>query len=205
MANKKQAQQKPRTWQWWVEKVFMPLLLALLSGYFLYLTTREPKEPTGDEATDTATDLQFTDCVVELECPDVDRIWDLYPEDTEWAAIRVFEASISADKPLRFSMGWCTKEESLLQSNLDQIELVFTINGVSYADKMKHQYDSNPDENDETRDDYCYLGGTVVSNWQKGVKYHIELGYLIKADINDGWDDYFRDEKRYSNLLLVIK
>jgi len=202
MTGNKQAKQKPKTWQWWVEKVVMPLVLALISGYILLITSGVIAGPDSDK---TPQPLKFTACVVEMECPEVDRIGKLFPEDTEWDAIRVFETNIPADKPVRFSTGWCTKEESTLKENLEQLEFVFTINGVSYVDRMKFQYDSSPDGNDETQTDYCYRGGTVVSNWQPGQQYHIQLGILIKEDINDGWKDYFRNEKRYSNFLIIAK
>lgn len=198
---------KPKPWQWWVEKVVMPILLALISGYFLLIAGGIIDGPFGPDngTTPEPSTLKFTDCIVELECPEVERIWDQYPEDTTWDAVRIFEASIPADKPLRFSTGWCTKEQGLLQENLDEIEYVFTIDGVSYADKLKFQYQSNPDSNDETMTDYCQVGGVVVSGWQPGRRYNIEAGVLIKEALSDGWRDYITGEKLYSHLLLVIE
>lgn len=199
--------QQAKPWQWWIEKVVVPIVLALISGYFLLIASDIIKNPfqADEETAPISSALKFSDCVVELECPDIERIWDQFPEDTEWDAVRVFESSIPAGKALRFSVGWCTKEQHVLLENLDEIEYVFTIDGVSYADRLKFQYQSNPDSNDETQTDYCQVGGTVVSNWQPGKKYNIEFGVLIKETLNDGWREYVTGEKRYSHILLVIE
>ncbi len=207
MKNDAHTETKPKPWQWWVEKVLMPIMLALLSGYFLLIAGGIIDGPFGadDGTTPEPSALQFTDCIVELECPEVERIWDQLPEDTQWDAIRVFEASLPADKPIRFSTGWCTKEQGLLQENLDEIEYVFTIDGISYVDTLKFQYDANPDTDESTMNDYCQVGGTVVSGWQAGKKYNIEFGILVKEAMSDGWRDYVTGEKLYSHFLLVIE
>ena len=52
---KKENDQKNKTWQWWVEKVIIPILIALLSGYFLLLSSNIIKNPFQSQVLPTAT------------------------------------------------------------------------------------------------------------------------------------------------------
>lgn len=45
-----------KTWQWWIEKVFVPILLALLSGFFLLLSSGIIENPFLYQTIPTVTD-----------------------------------------------------------------------------------------------------------------------------------------------------
>lgn len=48
-----------KNWQWWVEKVIVPILLAMIPGYFLLLSTGVIKISPNSDATPTATATIF--------------------------------------------------------------------------------------------------------------------------------------------------
>ncbi len=65
---------KPKTWQWWIEKVLMPIVVAILSGYILLLASHVIKTPSWLLSVSTTT-------------PPVDTWEDATPEGSNGDAI----------------------------------------------------------------------------------------------------------------------
>ena len=91
-----------------------------------------------------------------------------------------YTLSLSAGaQALEWGYGWCTKTDSLLKNNLENIKLKFELDGkevplTSFAVNTSAK---------------CQEWYITVSDWPVG-EYHFVTTITFGADINDGWDNY---------------
>lgn len=142
-------------------------------------------------------DFKISGCSASIECPDATSPESLFADNGRLNFNEYYQRSILPDTEIRFLAGWCTNDQSLLYQNLEHIEFVFDVNGKSYSDDLKSQYQSRPNSEDATQTDFCYLEGAVAKNWKPG-SYDIQFGIRINSEIFDSWDTYSaRDLIRY--------
>lgn len=103
---------------------------------------------------------------------------------------REYSVTIPLDKQVRFSIGWCTLTEDLLEPNLEQIQFVLAIDGSNYAHLLQENYYTREDSTTPTGLKYCFGVTGVVSGWESGRTYRIEFGFTILSEVDDGWDVY---------------
>lgn len=78
---------------------------------------------------------------------------------------------------------WCTSSKDILDQNLKNIEVKFTLNGDDVdLDKLRQ-------EDLETDTQWCKLYYTSLSEWTPG-EHHLTTTATFTAPINDGMADY---------------
>ncbi|MEW5940830.1 MAG: hypothetical protein AB1750_14265 [Chloroflexota bacterium] len=139
----------------------------------------------------------------DAECPEESvTITSLFPGQTLRDG-REYAVTITADKQIRFFLGWCTRTEDLLEPNLQEMEWVFTIDGESFVRLLKGRYYTSKDDSTPPNDIYCYSTSGVVSGWKSGETYRIAFGFNILGEINDGWDTYSPSEFIRTYIITV--
>jgi hypothetical protein len=103
-----------------------------------------------------------------------------------------------------FFSGWCAIDRKTLDENLNDMEIVFTVDGKSHIDKLKREYYDQQSDADSTKKMSCYGIGGVISDWQKGHTYRVEIGPVFKKQVFDGWDT-FPQGKQLRIYLITVK
>lgn len=98
--------------------------------------------------------------------------------------------TIPFDADVRFYSSWCAIDGATLDQNMDHIQFVFTIDGVSYVDDLKRGHISTEDENDPNVIHPCFAVGGVLSGWKLSQPHLVTIGIKIIDEIFDGWDVY---------------
>ena len=98
--------------------------------------------------------------------------------------------NIPYDARPRFAFDWCAIDEATLQQNLGKMQLIFTIDEVSYVDALQMQFTNQQDQNDPTLSYPCFYIGAVLRGWHIGETHQVSIGYSDAVSINDGWDTY---------------
>ncbi len=134
--------------------------------------------------------LAFTPCVTFDECPDAISIYTALGEPESYDYDVNYSIEAERDLFIRFSTGWCTKDQTLLDDHVPHLKAIFAINGVSYKQELTEEYGTRPTEEDAAIDMYCYHFGTGISNWEPGVTYRINFGFIMDTDLYDGWENF---------------
>lgn len=138
-------------------------------------------------------EFEIAGCASDLHCPDATLATGLLGNDTSVNFDKYFLARIASGDAIRFVVGWCTNEPSLLPQNLEHIEFIFDVDGYSYVDTLESQSWSQPGAENNQETEYCYQEGAVIRNWDRGI-YHIQFGFRIHEEIYDGWETYSPQE-----------
>ncbi len=90
---------------------------------------------------------------------------------------------LTKEESLIWIYAWCTSTKEILDQNLKNIEVKFTLNGEDVAlDKLRQ-------EDFETETQWCKLYYTSLSEWTAG-EHHFTISATFTAPINDGMADY---------------
>ena len=95
-----------------------------------------------------------------------------------------FTGSVTNDKPVFFSYGWCAKDEATLKQNFEHINVLLYYNGVKLGSDVVHSF-SYSSANGQA----CLESGVLMSDWPAG-EYHLKAVAVFDEKINDGISDY---------------
>jgi len=121
-----------------------------------------------------------------------------YSDDELVKTDRTFTYTISLNKSqdLLWAWGWCAKDQSTLDQNLQNIQIVFSLagNDVPLDQFQKLNYDSSGQK--------CTAYITVLSDWQGG-ENHLSTTVIFKTQINDGTADYLAGKQVFDYVVYV--
>jgi hypothetical protein len=146
--------------------------------------------------TPTATPIppvKISTCLNADDCPDAKLISRFFPEDSTRSYNIEYPVTIPYDANVRFYNGWCAIDGATLDENMDHIQFVFTIDGVSYLDDLSRGHISTADEQDPDVIHPCFAVGGVLSGWKLSQPHLVTIGIKIIDKIFDGWDTYLAD------------
>ena len=105
-------------------------------------------------------------------------------EDFAKPGTLTFTATVTNEKPIYFSYGWCTVDVETLQQNFEHIEVSLSLNGDKLGSDVVHNLTFS-------RSDglVCLDFGVLLSNWSVG-EYILEAIATFDEKINDGIADY---------------
>jgi hypothetical protein len=138
-------------------------------------------------ATDASTPLTISGCLSSDVCPSANLIRRYFEEGETLYYNTQYSVVVPFGDEIRFFYGWCTIDRPTLDENQAHMEYVFTIDGVSYLDKIEQGYTSMQDENNSFVYYPCYSIGGVLSGWKVGEPHQIVIGAKFLEDIYDGW------------------
>ncbi|MDO8752677.1 MAG: hypothetical protein Q7J80_02190, partial [Anaerolineales bacterium] len=106
-------------------------------------------------------------------------------KDADFAApgTLTYTIPLIKEENLIWIYAWCTTSKEILDQNLKNIEVRFTLNGKAVAlDKFQVE-----DFQNDTQ--WCKLFYTSLSNWTPG-EHHLTTTAIFTAPLNDGMADY---------------
>ncbi len=87
-----------------------------------------------------------------------------------------------------WGFGWCSTSQEILEQNLSQILIKFSMNGkIVPADAIAVVNQTGQDANG--KDVWCRSAALVPDRWPSG-EHHLETEITFKSKINDGMVDY---------------
>jgi len=95
-----------------------------------------------------------------------------------------FTATVTNDRPIFFSYGWCTKDQQTLVQNFDHIRVKLYINGKELANSAVHSLSFTMSDGK-----VCNDLGALLSQWVPGT-YQLKSVATFNQKINDGFADY---------------
>jgi len=119
--------------------------------------------------------------------------------DAEYVTRSEFTYTISLDRSedVVWQWRWCAKDQAILIRNFEYIIVNFTINGedIPQSELVEDQY---------TKDDgsECRIYYVTLYDWPEGT-YHLVNIVTFTQPINDGWDDYQPQTRKYDYLVYV--
>ncbi len=112
-------------------------------------------------------------------------------EDYAEPGTLTFTATITNEKPVFFSYGWCAADEQTLMQNFEHITVRLLINDDEVPGDAAHGITySSPDGW------ACLEVGTLLSDWSAG-EYELKTAVTFDEQINDGRDDFDAGEYIY--------
>jgi hypothetical protein len=189
--------QPPLKENWFGNRKNMLLLggliaLGLIAG--IVFSTRYIGQIKVNAPASTAPSVAVSGCTASNDCPDAVRVTDLFGGNQTLEYNTEYKVSISPDQKVRIIIGWCAIDQKTLDDNLNNIKLVFTIDGASYFENVKKEYYTIPYSDDPTKQEYCYRMGGVASGWQDTHTYRVIAGLVFEKPVFDGWDSYPQEE-----------
>jgi hypothetical protein len=155
--------------------------------------TATPTATLTDTPTPTATPLapvSINGCVY-ADCPTSktmsDYLGSAYDSMSPDATTTV---NIATDDTVHFFSSYCAKTRTDLDNSLPNVQLLFTIDGNSYADQLTGEYYTAPASQDASVTQSCYGVGGVASGWVAGESHVVTTGMKFTASTSDGWDSY---------------
>jgi hypothetical protein len=127
-------------------------------------------------------------CVFEEDCPEAVMVTSYLPDGIPTNVLT--QVSFPYEDKVRLNIGWCAKDETALQDNLQHITYIFEIDGISYLDLASIHRGTVTDETDSTLDHPCTFIGATGSNWTIGENHQVTIGYSFDTTIFDGWETY---------------
>ncbi len=149
----------------------------------LFATKTSTSTPTST-ATPTPM-INFSSCGLIKDCPQAVWIGDLVNAENGGNDYQV--VTIPYDRVIHFSSRWIAMDDILLKENLQNIEWVFKIDGQDYfiPDMLKADLYVV-----EEGAEISYPGkwlGVVLEGWEIGAAHEVEIGYIVREDVFDGW------------------
>ena len=112
-----------------------------------------------------------------------------YPNSLEVGRIFPYTIVLKESTPMVWGFGWCSTSQNLLEQNLSQILIKFTLNGnLVPADKIAVVNQTGKDANG--KDVWCRSAALVPDQVAKSGEHHLETEITFKSKINDGMTDY---------------
>jgi hypothetical protein len=149
----------------------------------LFATKTSTSTPTST-ATPTPI-IGFISCGLIKDCPQAALIGDFVNAENDGNGYQVVR--IPYDRVIHFSSRWIAMDDILLEENLQNIEWVFKIDGQDYfiPDMLKTDLFVV-----EEGDGISYPGkllGVVLGGWEIDSAHKVEIGFIVKEDVFDGW------------------
>ena len=108
----------------------------------------------------------------------------------------------SYDQPIRFMTGWIASDQAVLEYNLAHINWIITIYGQYYFREDWLHSGEVPEEIDPSIGRLGAWFGVVMSDWEIGKSYEVQIGYLVDEEVFNGWDIYPANESYVVKYLL---
>ena len=178
----------------------IPLLVSSLAG----CSFAAPQATPTPTATPTLTDTPFPTStptkvpapVTILGCLYADACVSAYPildyfgkSDTLTYNIQ-YPMTVYTGSEVWFFYEWCSIDRVTLEKNLESMEFIFTIDNISYLEKIDQGNTSRQDQKKPSVSYPCHSIGGVLSGWQIGKPHKIVIGSILFADISDGWNTF---------------
>jgi hypothetical protein len=132
--------------------------------------------------------MTVTRCIFEEDCPEAHFFTSYLPNPI--MSNLLTEVVFPAEDKMRVNVGWCTKDETALQDNLQHISYMFEIDGISYLDQASISQGTSTDETDPTISYPCSFIGVMLSGWTIGENHLVTIGVSFDAPVYDGWEWY---------------
>ena len=100
-------------------------------------------------------------------------------------------------QPVLWLWGWCAKDDETLASNLENIQLEFTLNGTLLD--IVSQFKQTSYESDGMS---CKMVYTALSKWPSG-EHHLSTRVIFKTAINDGSATYPAGYQQFDYTVYV--
>ncbi len=130
----------------------------------------------------------ITSCVFQDDCPEANLFTTYLQADI--ANNVLTQVVFPYSEKVRLNIGWCTKDETSLDLNIQHISYIFEIDGVSYLDLATVKHGNASDNNDPSIQNPCVFIGAMLSDFQIGEDHQVTIGYRFDAEIFDGWNSY---------------
>lgn len=99
-----------------------------------------------------------------------------------------FPVVLSSEQPALWQWGWCATTQDILDQNLKEISVAFSMNGQPVSLDQFYVFDSqSTDSQGNTLP--CHNWATVASKWPKGATA-LQTVVTFADKINDGMNDY---------------
>jgi len=95
-----------------------------------------------------------------------------------------FTATVTNEKPVFFSYGWCTTDQATLVQNFEHIRVRLSINGKELGNSSLHSLSFTTSDGK-----VCNDFGALLSEWVPGT-YQLKSVVTFDQKINDGFADY---------------
>lgn len=106
-------------------------------------------------------------------------------EDFAKPGIVTFTATVTNEKPVYFSYGWCTVDQQTLEQNFEHISILLYLNGEVISEDNVHILSFELPDGSLVCADF----GVLLSNWEAG-EYELKSVVMFDETINDGLADY---------------
>jgi len=143
------------------------------------------------------------DCVFIDWCPEAIPVDVLSEAEDETAGRNLIE--FSYDQPIQFIVGWMARDESLLQDKLEHINWIFTIDGQRYFREDWLEPGEAPDEFNVSVARPGMWFGVVMGNWEIGESHEVNIGYILDAEVYNGWETFPANTSYLARYLLQPK
>jgi C-terminal processing protease CtpA/Prc len=111
-----------------------------------------------------------------------------YSNSLETGKVFPYSIVLQESTPMVWGFGWCATSQEILEQNLSQIVMNFTLNGkVVPVDKIAAVDQNVKDANGNNI--WCRTATLVPDKWPSG-EHHLETEITFKSKINDGMTDY---------------
>ena len=110
-----------------------------------------------------------------------------------------FTMTVTNDKPVYFSYGWCTTTKDILQQNLQHINVQLYFNDQKLGSDVAHNFSYGL-----TNGQVCDDVGVLMSDWPSG-EYHLKAVVTFNQKLNDGTSDYPAGDYVYDYMVTVNK
>jgi hypothetical protein len=106
------------------------------------------------------------------------------PEVSLPGAVYFYGIHIESSVPLLWEYGWCALTKELLEQNLSQMKIEFTMNGETIP---RHYFATL--EPESPGESYCRVDYVLIKYWPKGI-HKLETNITFLEDTDDGWNIY---------------
>ncbi len=111
-----------------------------------------------------------------------------YSNSLEVGKVFPYTIVLKESTPMVWGFGWCSTSQEILEQNLSQILIKFSLNGkIVPADKIAVVNQTGQDANG--KDVWCRSATLIPDKWPSG-EHHLETEITFKTKINDGMQDY---------------
>jgi C-terminal processing protease CtpA/Prc len=111
-----------------------------------------------------------------------------YSNTLETGKVFPYTIVLQESTPMVWGFGWCATSQEILEQNLSQIVMNFTLNGkVVPVDKIAAVDQNVKDANGNNI--WCRTAAMVPDQWPSG-EHHLETEITFKSKINDGMTNY---------------
>ena len=111
-----------------------------------------------------------------------------YSNSLEVGKVFPYTIVLKESMPMVWGFGWCSTSQEILEQNLSQILIKFSMNGkIVPADAIAVVNQTGQDANG--KDVWCRSAALVPDRWPSG-EHHLETEITFKSKINDGMVDY---------------